>query len=37
MTPPKKAREYVVHIDATDLAGNSSALDDTIEIRPARG
>lgn len=32
VTPPKKAREYVVRIDATDLAGNSAALDDSVEI-----
>ncbi len=36
VTPPKKAREYVVHIDATDLAGNSTAVDDTIAITPVR-
>jgi D-glucuronyl C5-epimerase-like protein len=33
VTPPKKTKEYVVHIDATDLAGNATAIDDTVSVR----
>lgn len=31
--PPKRATEYVVRIEATDLAGNSASTDDTVKIR----
>ncbi len=33
LTPPRKAKEYVVHIDATDLAGNATSIDDTVAVR----
>ncbi len=33
VTPPKKTKEYVVHIDVTDLAGNSASTDDTVAVR----
>jgi D-glucuronyl C5-epimerase C-terminus len=32
VTPPKGTKEYVVHIDATDLAGNAASTDDTVAV-----
>jgi hypothetical protein len=33
---PKKKGEYAVRVDATDLAGNSSSIEDVVEVLKPR-